>query len=311
MSLENKEIVETINSLFVKDNYSYSEYILTQLKKPEILSLFKEIMNKSNKTISEVVIVFLAALRFVEKDINALTKIEKTKSFDSFVNKHYHDILEVSIKRKVQANIPERGLPILEILGKEFTGAPIGVIELGASYGLIGSSMLNPNITLWKQNDYFKANQKMPGNPKEIDYYLGIDIDPPEKDWLLACLYEPGDAKRMQSYIDHIDRGKNFELIKASALGFSKLKEVIEFTSKNMIIVVLTSFMLYQLAEDQQNILKDEILKFTRVKNRHWIQQEVELFGKKDEPEYYIALDGKKIISLEDDKCGNWKWINP
>lgn len=309
MSAENKEILETLDSIFVKDNYSYSDYIVAQLKKPEILTIFKEISKNSNKTISESVIVFLAAIRYIVKDINALLKLEQTNAFSNFVNRHYNDILEVSINRKVQANIPERGLPILEILGKELPERAIGVIELGASYGLIGSCLLNPNIALWKQNNYFSDNQKMPENPKNIDYYLGFDIDPPEKDWLLACLYEPNDAKRMQSYIDQIHRGNNFELLKASAIGFSAFDEVKFLASKNISIVVLTSFMLYQLDEKQQKLLKDEIIEFTNVKNRHWIQQEVELFGGKAEPEYYIAWDGKKIISLEDDKCANWKWI--
>lgn len=310
MRKEYTGILETIDNVCVKGDYFYSDYLAVQLKKKYTLKFINEIINKSKKTTSEAIIILLAAIRYLQKDIYALTKIEKTDSFEFFINEHYEQIMEISIKKKVQGNIPERGLPISEILSKKLTGASIGLIELGASYGMIGSYLINPKPILENKDKYFHSTQQMPKNPKNIDYYLGIDIDPPEKEWLIACFSNPEDAKNVEQYIRNIQLGNNFKLMKASALGFSAIKEVKDIAMKDYTIVLLTSFMLYQLNEEQQKQLKDEIIEFTHNFNGHWINQDVELSNSISGPEYFIEWNGERILKLQDDRCCDWNWLN-
>lgn len=37
-----------------------------------------------------------------------------------------------------------------------------------------------------KKDSYFSPKQQMPLDPWPIDYYLGIELSPPNKEWLLA-----------------------------------------------------------------------------------------------------------------------------
>jgi hypothetical protein len=310
MSSNTKEIQETVEKIFVSGSYLYSEYIYKQLKKTDTLKFVREIIDKSTKTPSEALFILLAAIRYIKKDLYALIKLEEANSFESFINEHHEEILNISINKKVQGNGLERGLPILEILSRKLPEASIYLIELGASYGLIGSCLLNSNMILEKRNKYFHLEQRIPENSKNIDYYLGIDIDPPDKEWLLSCFSNPNDTERINTFIEDNKHTKNFQILKASALGFSKLKEVRKVVDKKATVVILTSFMLYQLNDEQQKNLEKEIEVFIHKYNGHWIRQEVEFFdGQLGPAEYNIEWDGSKIIKLNDDRCTDWKWL--
>jgi hypothetical protein len=304
------QIIQAIDQIFIPGSYFYSKYQVEQLKKQTSLDLVCNIIAQSEKTPAEAVIVLLAAIRYIKEDIYALQKIEEMDSFETVIKENYTEILHVSIHGKVQGNIPERGLPVLEILSKKMPDVPLGIIELGASYGLIGQCLLNPQTILEMKNNYFQDKQKIPETIKKADFYLGIDINPPDKDWLIACFAKADDAKRIKDYIKKINPNDNFQLIKASALGFSELQETKKFISKNLQIVILTSFMLYQLNEEQQQILINEIQAFCKTYNAHWIRQEVELLGKNSDSGYYIEWDREKIMNLKDDKCSYWEWLN-
>src|SRR3989304_9126340 len=102
MNIGHKEILEGIDGIFKRGNYYYSDYILNQLKKQETLILLQDIIAKSGKTPSEAIIVFLAAIRYIGKDLDALRKLEQNDSFSDFVNNHYHEINHISINKKVQ-----------------------------------------------------------------------------------------------------------------------------------------------------------------------------------------------------------------
>jgi hypothetical protein len=311
MSSDIKEIQETVEKIFVSGSYLYSEYIYAQLKKTDTLNFIKKIIDTSAKTPSEAIFVLLSAIRYIQKDNNALLNIEKNNSFEQILKEFAQEIMDISISKKVQGNGPERGLPILEIFGKKLFDSSICVIELGSSYGLIGNCLLNSKRILENRNSYFLPSQKMPDNPKGADFYLGIDIDPPEMEWLLACFFDPSDANRINKFIINGSCVNNIRILKASANGFSELKEVRELAATKYKLVILTSFMLYQLKDAQQELLKKEIREFTRKNNGHWICQEVEFYnGQPDLAKYYIEWDEEKIINLDDDKCTSWKWLN-
>lgn len=308
MKSEYKEILETIDKIFEMEGYSFSDYIYYQLKEHTSLGIIDRIVNQGNKTPTEAILTFLAAIRFLKNDIDALSKLEERDAFKNYIVENLNEILEISIKRKVQSNGPERGMPILEILGRKMDKGLICVIELGASYGLIGSCLLNYENIQNNGNGYFTPEQKMPENPKCIDHYLGIDIDPPDKNWLLACFFEPYHAKRVKDYIDRY-QVNHPKIIKKSAIGFSKLEEVKKLVKNDYTIIILTSFMIYQLNSKQKINLEEEIKAFNKEYNGHWIRQEVEIGKNSDELEFYIEWDEERIIKLRDDKCMDWNWI--
>ena len=307
MVIDYNELKNTILSVYSDDNNPYSEYISQQLQKPFFLQLIEEIIQKSSKTASEAILVLVSSVCYLYKDINALTILKDTNTLEDFVKKNRQEILNLSIEKKVQANIIERGLPLLEILSKKLPGQSVCLIELGSSYGLIGSCLLNPQRILENKTKYFKRHQQFPKSIQPIDFYLGIDIDPPKKEWLLACIYDKGALARISDYINDVHENQNFNLIKASAIGFSKLKEVQNLDGQKYTFVILNSFMLYQFPEELKKSLTNEIVDFCAKHNAHWIKQEVDINS--TDLRYYIDWDGKQIIELPDDKCGDWTWI--
>jgi hypothetical protein len=308
MTNKNKLILDFIEKGSLLLRKYYSDYVIIQLKSEGTLKLLDEIMDSSNKLPSEAVLMLLAAIKYCQKDINALIKLEKNDSFQEFIINNHDSIIEISINKKVQGNTLERGLPILEIFGKMLPDERIAIIELGASYGLIGSCLLNHDYLL-KNDTFFQSGQKKPQNPKGIDFYLGIDLDPPEKDWLLACCADKEIALNLSNYINNNNQKNIGHVLKSSAFGFSTLSEINELTKSKYKIVVLTSFMLYQFNKEKQEFLINEIKEFTRKVDGHWIVQDVELSVNEKNHEYFTEWDGSRILKLKDDTCSNWEWI--
>jgi hypothetical protein len=299
------------------DNFSgssaeyWTPYIAGQLKKNETLDLLHRISNESGKTPGETILVFLSALRYLinEPGTNAYVLMEQENSFQKYLSMYSNDIYQLSIEKKVQANIPERGLPILDILNKKLRNSSIGLIELGSSFGLIGYSLCKPVEVIWNKELYFRPEQKIPAKQKNIEYYLGIDVDPPSREWLYACTPRDDYTHRIKSMIDTIQMEENFQVIKASAFGFSRLHIVNELLFKPYTWVVLTSFLLYQFSKEQKNKLTEEILGFIHLNHGHWINQTVETDKNHQGNKYFIEFDGSKIIELMDDRCHYWEWI--
>lgn len=296
--------------------FTDSDYIQTQLRKKTTLSLVSRIIDESNKKPGEVLVLFLTAIKYLWGNKNVFTALEESDSFQEFVKANQDTIIEMSIQKTLQANLPERSLPLFEIFNKKIERFPIAIIELGASYGLIGQCLLGPAGIIEKKDRYFLPGQKIPQNPRAVDYYLGIELQPPEKKWLFACVWKPEDELRLKNFINDIPREeKKFQLIEASAFGFSALKPVKKLTELPLTIVVLTSFLFFQIGKEEQKQLRNEILKFIESTGSHWINQvfipsPVSMDKDKDKDnEYFIEWDGKKIIELLDDWCSDWRWV--
>ena len=302
-------ILEAIDKIFEVGKYFYSDYVFKQLKDTRTLDFIEKVIEKSGKTEIEAAIILLAAIRFHQNDIYALKKIEENKSFHEYLNKNYNQLFEICVNKKVQSNAPQRGLPLVELLSQKLPNSSVFVIELGASYGLIGNCLLEPENMLKNKDLYFQSNQQMPKNIKNIDGYLGIDIDPPSKEWLISCFSSLDDAIRNQNCINNFSLINSHKVIKASAIGFSELDEVCHIDYSKYKMVILTSFMLYQLNESLQNILAEEINQFIKKHNGHWIRQEIKASEQQSSLEYFVDWDNEKVIQLPDDKCTSWNWI--
>lgn len=326
-----KEILNVIDNT----SYLYTDYILKQIKQESSLEFISQIIDKTGKEISEAILAFLSAIKYIYPKNEAIEQLKKSNSsenlessaqvqaptpsvqfraleannsFQNFIKKKYNQIINVS-EKNVQANLPERALPILEVLIKKLDEAsPISMIELGASFGLIGRCLLNPEKAIENKEDYFSKKQQIPKQYKGIKNYLGIEIDPPDKEWLLAAIWDKDIEKRTKQFIDSFEDESGFELIESSAVGFSKLEQVNKLVEKKEIIVVLTSFMLYQFDDESKNSLTNEIIEFTKSINGHWINQAVNISKDSDNNEFFISWDNERIIELTDDTCSRWWW---
>jgi hypothetical protein len=298
--------------LYFIDNtkYLYPNYIYNQLKKEGTLTFIRDILNHSGKELSEAVLILISVIKYTYKVGNAFSKLEETHSFQEYLEENYETLLRLCTTKSVQGNIPERALPLLEVLGKINNNSTFKVIELGASYGMIGRSLLNPEKLIENKKLYFNKKQQIPNKPVGINHYLGIEHDPPDKEWILASVWQEELENRLIKFLDDFQQQENFELIKGNAFGFSENNSVKKFATLPGTIVVLTSFMLYQFDGEKKKQLIDEISRFVNMINGHWINQTVNVSLDSKENEYFIALDGKKVIDLYDDTCLSWSWIN-
>jgi hypothetical protein len=300
---------EIVNTIMALSQY-LSEYIVLQLKKDESLELLSRIIRESGKTTAEAVILMVTAIKYLSADRNVFTEMERNDSFLQFIKTNRDSIIQIANEKGPQANLSERALPLMEVFNKYLKDQPIGVIELGASYGLIGQCLLNAHQVIKNKDRYFSPNQHIPLNPRGIDYYLGIDIHFPDKEWLLAFEWTPDFQLRLENFIKEVSRPSDrFKLTKASAFGFSQLEPVLSFITQPLKIVVVTSFLLFQFNIEKQEQLQKEIQDFIRRTGGNWLNQFVEISPLSDKARYFIQWDGRNIIELTDDRGTNWKWL--
>ncbi|MGD2091093.1 MAG: hypothetical protein PVH61_33265 [Candidatus Aminicenantes bacterium] len=271
---------------------------ILQIKTNKTINIIASVIKESNKTIPEAVSVFLTVVRYLRGE-------NHPGSLQKFIEDNSRLIFKMTTENRAQCNIPHRALPLFEVFEEKIKSSPVSVIELGASYGLIGRCLLNPQKIMEKKNVYFPRGQQMPRNPRPVDYYLGLELSPPGEEWLLAGEWHPMRRERLKNFLHDIPTNKKFKLQKGNAFGFSKQKAVKDLDSGYSTVVVLTSFMFYQYEEKKQQMLREEILEYTRRTNGHWINQasnESLLKG-------FVEFDGEKIIELPDSTFNRWKWL--
>lgn len=289
-------------------SYLYTDYICNHLKQDYSLQLIEKILVDSDKEISEAVLVLVSTIKYLFKDKDPFGKLEASDLFQAFLYKHEETILNTAKNKKVQGNIPQRAFPIIDLVNGKIGNTNVKVIELGASYGLIGLSLLNMKKIIENQDKYFYKEQRFPSINDSIISYLGIEYDPPDKEWLLASNWNQETELRLKNFLSDIEIDNKFNVVKGNAFGFSKSEPVKKFVhQKNGKLIVLTSFMLYQFSPTQVNELKNEIYEFIEKYDGHWINQYVDVSLRDDNHQYFIEWDGEKQIELEDDSCLNWR----
>jgi len=300
---------DSIDHFIDNSAYLYPAYICEQLKKAGSHKLIQGIMERSGKELSEAVLILVSVIKYTFPGGNAFARLEETDSFQQYIDDNQDLIVDLACRKKVQGNLPERGLPLLEVLHRELQVGSLGIVELGASFGLIGRCLLDPRRVIRDEAIYFTPIQQIPERIKPIDAYLGIEYDPPDRKWILASVWDEDMEDRLRHFIDDIRPDSRFELIKGNAFGFSQLKAVRDLVDDVDFIVVLTSFMLYQFDEAQQRALRSEIRRFTREVKGHWLDQAVKVSMNDTAHEYSISFNGKRVIDLADDACSSWRWL--
>ena len=297
------DFVERISSML-------TDYIVTQLKEEPVLDLVSQIIDKSDKSPGDALIVFVTAVKYLWGSENAFAEMEERDSFQEFVKANRDAIIESAVRKRMQANVSTRAFPLIEVINKNIKDLPVAVIELGASYGLLGRTLLEPAKIIGNRHRYFSPGQKIPPNPRPIDFYLGIEIEIPGKEWLLACVWDQVKESYLRNFINDIphENGK-FNLLQVSAFGFSDLEPVKRLAVQPFALVVLTSFMFFQIGKEKEKQLKKEILKFTESTGAYWLSQVVKHSPTSTETRYYIEWNGERIIESSDPLCSNWKWL--
>jgi hypothetical protein len=286
------------------------DYIITQLKKEPIINLVSQIIDESDKSPGDALIIFVTAVKYLWGRRNAFAEMEERDSFREFVRANRDSIVELAVRKRMQANVPTRAFPLIEVINKKIKGLPVAVIELGASYGLLGWTLLEVVKIIENRDRYFSPEQKIPSNPRPIDYYLGIELEIPDKEWFLACLSDHTTESYLTNFINDIPHeSEKFNLIQASAFGFSDLEPVKRLTEQPYTLVVLTSFIFFQIGIKRERKLKNEILKFTRDTGSYWISQVVKHPPNSTDTHYYIEWNGERIIESFDPICSYWKWL--
>lgn len=303
------DILHFIELAYQTPSTMWSEYIYSQLKKNVSLELIEEICKKSDKKVSEAVLVFLSAIRYVSRNMEALNYLEESDRYPDFIEKNRDTILKVGISKRNQANFHERALPIIEIFSKKIDKSKSFVIELGASFGLIGYCMTHYDKILKKKNDYFAPDQQFPAQVKIPDSYIGLDINPPDKQWLLSCLINKKDRILINKVLTDIEINGSTQLIKSDVLHFPTVPSVLQLLNEGYSPVILTSFILYMLTAEKRKRLTDLINRFTFKHNGHWINQCVDLQNQTGQVQFFLQLDGKNVIRLQDDRCRCWEYI--
>jgi hypothetical protein len=276
-------------------------YEILEIKTDFSINLISRVMKESHKTIPEAVLVFITVVKSLW---------DRSGTLQEFIKDNWELICKTAIEKKAQGNLPGRALPLFEIFEKKIPGtpgSPVSVIELGASYGIIGGCLLNLPKIMKSKDAYFPSTQQMPElrlHPA-VEHYLGIELSPPDKEWVLAWEWYPARKQRLKNFLADMTVSEKFKLLKANAFGFAALEAVKDIVTQNTSIVVLTSFMLYQYEDKKQKMLRNEILEFTKRVKGHWINQTFDVSSLN----CYIEFDEEKIIELADDGCKNWQWL--
>ena len=282
------------------DNYldPWQFYEILQFKTDIVIELISFIMKESGKTIPEAVLVFLALVK---------SRWDGTGDLLEFIKENSEPLCRAAVREKAQGNLPGRALPLFDIFAVKMPGQPVSVIELGASYGLIGRCLLNPAKIREGKQAYFPATQQMPRlmETSPVRQYLGIELSPPTREWVLAWEWMPERKKRLATFLEEITAAENFRLLKENAFGFAALDEVKAMITHETVIVVLTSFMLYQLEPAKQERLRREIREFLKNVNGHWINQTFN----PTTMACFIEFDEERIINLSDDGSRSWQWL--
>ncbi len=295
---------EEIKSFFANFGSLWSEYIIRETTQPEVMDILLEIIASSDKGAGEAVLAFFSAIRYIPENKYALQNLEQDRSFRSFVDQNRNEIIALSIQNKVQGNLPERAFPVLEVIGTLSAKKPVCVVELGASKGIIGRTLLCAPEIIAQKEKYLRPEQQLPLCTGGVSRYIGYELQIPERRWFLSCIHNPLNVDRLALLLDNYPSPENFALFEKNAFGF---KNYLEDVGPGMYtIVVLTSFFLYQLDEEKRDRLVSEIQQCTAEHNGHWINQAVQIA---ETNEYYVELDGKRLLKISDDLCTSWEKI--
>jgi hypothetical protein len=219
-----------------------------------------------------------------------------------FLDHHRAQLKGLCQTRRIQANVAERGLPVLELLGRRWGRQKLFVTELGSSFGLIGRVLVSAPETLHHFDRYFAPGQQRPKDVPLVAGYRGLDLDPPDERWLLACIPLQSLRTRVARFLYEVPEGPQMEVVAGSAFDPSAWGT----PPPDTVPVILTSFLHYQLDPADRNALDRLISEYQQRNGGTWVNIRVLTEGK--EPRFVVEEDGTERIELVNDQCLSWRY---
>lgn len=264
----------------------------------------------------------------------SLTVFENPKKFDKFIDTHFELLLGSILELNNNPTIPQRAFPIYSLLQRKNINNA-GIVELGCSRGDIGLTLLNSQKIIAHGSEYlfrdfiYKTNlQELTGN-QLVSKYLGIDIDISLNDQWLLSLWGLKDERRQQLrkfYEDFLpNNNRTFFRLKSNACELNQyLPFMIKFMENVSPIVILTSFMIYQLSRTERLRLISSIYKMNLYFNKIiWLDQGMDIKDFLDGGFRFdqifineLSFDNNKLlgtplIKIFNDACEGWELISP
>lgn len=270
---------------------------------------------------------------------DALSCFEDERCFDTFIKRYSARLEQVALARSNNPTIPQRALSVASVLPQ--VNADVGLLELGCSRGDIGLVLLNLEKVLGAPSKYLfpdfvaaVSTDKLQ-HLRMIDQYFGVDIDISTDDGWLLALWGLRDERRrqLQSFYtdfkpDHNDRFQRFQADACDLQAYGD--QALEFFRTSKHLIVLTSFMMYQLSSQDRRELAGTVRaiqsKFLETKADSafalWLNQGMHpkdlLNGKFDFSHCYLSklwFDGKKLLGLplvrlSNDACEGWNELD-
>lgn len=258
-----------------------------------------EVQKEVGRSDDETTFLLLASMRSL--DLTVLDGDADSDQLEQFLARHDAALRGLCRTRRVQSNIAERGLPILELLGRRWGRQKLFITELGCSFGLIGRVLVSASQTLQHFDRYFSPSQQRPTEVPLVIGYRGLDLDPPDERWLLACIPLQSLRTRVARFIYEVPADPRVEVTIGSVFDPSAWGS----PPPDAIPVVLTSFLLYQLDTVARNSLKQQISEYKQTYGGTWVNIDVLTDGK--ETRFVIEEDGTERIELMNDLCLSWR----
>lgn len=269
------------------------------LKNPGTIAWLTGLQQETGRSVDETILLLLCAMRSLE-----LTLLDGARDEDELLGFHRdHEVVvrDLCRTRRVQANVGERALPVLELLAHRWGRQRLFVTELGCSFGLIGRVLVSATQTLQGFDRYFAPNQQRPTEVPLVVGYRGIDLNPPDERWLLACIPLQPLRSRVARFLYEVPLDPQCDVVRGSAFD----QNLWPIPEMGVVPVVLTSFMLYQLGEPLRRQLTDSIRDYARRYGGTWINLDVLVDN--GNPRFVVQEDGEDRLELENDFCLSWK----
>jgi hypothetical protein len=320
-------------------NYSVVRHLLHN-PQSALAALYTEALNqRPDMDIVNLVCSINGALNFtisfVVGDDEAPSIIDDTQRFNEFIGVYKSRILGCLLARNNNPTIPQRAFPVSCYLPFEISN--IGLLELGCSRGDIGLLLLNLSKVLDSPLRYLFPNfilsvpQERLNRSRPIARYFGVDLDINVDDPWLLSLWGLRDRRREQLrnfYEDFKpDETTQFRRIQADAcIPSGYLDYALKFLEGTDLLVVLTSFMIYQLSFNARytlaktiQVVENKLLKATHgITSMIWLNQGLDprvlLTGEFDFTHCYLGklwFEGKTLYGLPlarlfNDACEGW-----
>lgn len=273
--------------------------VLEFLQRPKTLDWLEQTRLETQRSMDETVLLLLCALRY--HDLTLLDGGTNAEQLADRMIEWGPGLKELCRTKHVQANVAERALPILEVLGQRWGRQRLAVLELGCSFGLLGRVLVSAATVLERFDRYFEPQQQRPSTVALVSSYHGIDLDPPDERWFLSCIPLADMRKRMARLVFEIPAAPGCTVVRGSAFDVGAWPQAQE----DEMPVVLTSFMLYQLTTEQKEPLINAIQAYLAPRGGTWINLDVLVADGRSR--FVVQRDGQDCLELKNDLCPSWK----